>query len=745
LPAGQGEPLRAASAVSIELLTALPVQSSPGGSASAASGSLSLDPALNGGMAWAIYELYDFPEDGSVTPELVSASTDADCYLSVSNFTDECWNHTLFSGAPLTLGSASDYYNDSGSMYVALIATGGAVQADSLSVQVSGPLENDGYNEHEDNDKADDANLLPAFPFTGYLGSLGSGGYDGDTSDYFSFSAAEGDLLSLDVFYEAASCNIEVTLYKPGGSSTLLEDSAGNPGARHIAIGLKAGFYTMRLRASSGGGDYSIGASLSPSGYSELEDNDVTGQANVLAGTLTAAGAAGPGSYDGDDRDFFSFEAAEGEIATLSLSYLSAYGNLSLALLDAEGQELHDDTAGNGGLRSFSWGLHAGTTYVLVEAVSGAASYALDIETVQPGWDELEDNDGFASAQPLPDVPVAGFSGSAGSFGYDGDEQDYYAFDCAAGDIVSADLAYDNSTANLSLTLYNADNSQAQKDSAGNPGTRALSWGLRGGTCYLLVKAESGSSAYTLGLSIASPGYDEVENNDSSTDANLLDAFPVAGFLGSLGPGFYDGDTTDYFTFTASDKELYDFALSYDESVSNFSLILLNGQNQTVYNDSAGNSGLRSFSWGLKAGSYYLRILAASGAGNYSLDVSRTPQSLDETEDNDTRPGAQLISLPVSALAGHCGQFGYDGDTEDYFFFNTGLAATIDSTLTYNAADGILKLYLVDGTGTILASDTAGNPGLRTISLAVGAGTYYLRVQCSSGGSDYSLDASETP
>src|SRR5690348_3643585 len=64
LPHGLG--LRQVSSENMELLDSLPVAQSPGASSSAGIGSLTLTPAQNGGMAWAIYELFDFPGDGSV-------------------------------------------------------------------------------------------------------------------------------------------------------------------------------------------------------------------------------------------------------------------------------------------------------------------------------------------------------------------------------------------------------------------------------------------------------------------------------------------------------------------------------------------------------------------------------------------------------------------------------------------------------------------------------------------------------
>lgn len=95
-----GSPRRHVSAASYELLVSAPVLSSPGGSAVAEGGQLLLDPALNGGLAWAVYKLSGFPDDGSVYPTGVNIQRDFLCYLGVSNYNKGAWDisQIVFSG-----------------------------------------------------------------------------------------------------------------------------------------------------------------------------------------------------------------------------------------------------------------------------------------------------------------------------------------------------------------------------------------------------------------------------------------------------------------------------------------------------------------------------------------------------------------------------------------------------------------------------------------------------------------------
>lgn len=172
-------------------------------------------------------------------------------------------------------------------------------------------------------------------------------------------------------------------------------------------------------------------------------------------------------------------------------------------------------------------------------------------------------------------------------------------------------------------------------------------------------------------------------------------------------------------------------------------LSLLNSAGQVVYDDSDGNPGLRQFDWTLKAGSYFLKLTATDGLSDCDLAMSRTQLTLSEQEDNDSRPAAmQLPALPVNGFTGHCGFFGYDGDVDDYYFVNIEAPQSLGASLTYDPLAGNIRLTLLDGSGASLDSDTSGNSGVRGVSAAVTPGTYYLRVQCSSGGADYTMDVS---
>ena len=73
------------------------------------------------------------------------------------------------------------------------------------------------YDEVENNDTTGQANGFPAFPFSAFYGSSGSGtgypGYDGDGTDYFSFNASIGQTVDLTMTLPPVHGDIDMKLY----------------------------------------------------------------------------------------------------------------------------------------------------------------------------------------------------------------------------------------------------------------------------------------------------------------------------------------------------------------------------------------------------------------------------------------------------------------------------------------------------------------------------------------------------
>jgi len=103
---------------------------------------LSLDPAANGGVAWAIYALPGFPSDDTILPTDIAVDKGmAEVWLALSNYSSNRWEFKQFVfGGSVPLDNGADLYGDTGVMYVAVIAAKSAVDVDSVTVTASDEL-----------------------------------------------------------------------------------------------------------------------------------------------------------------------------------------------------------------------------------------------------------------------------------------------------------------------------------------------------------------------------------------------------------------------------------------------------------------------------------------------------------------------------------------------------------------------------------------------------------------------------
>jgi hypothetical protein len=137
-------------------------------------------------------------------------------------------------------------------------------------------------------------------------------------------------------------------------------------------------------------------------------------------------------------------------------------------------------------------------------------------------------------------------------------------------------------------------------------------------------------------------------------------------------------------------------------------------------------------------GTYYIHCyftgFALTNSADYWIDLTITPDPMDEVENNDSpAPGAaNPITFPLTDWDGHCGgPVGYDGDNDDYFTFDAaeGDLLSISMAGTDNSYD--LDLKLLDGSGSLLTySDNSGpNESISYLFSAGDIGPYYVYVQ----------------
>jgi hypothetical protein len=115
------------------------------------------------------------------------------------------------------------------------------------------------FDEVENNDDTASATPLPPFEFYWYAGSVGTGGYDGDSIDYLTFTANVGDYPGFDCYFDDASGTVQTSLYDNDGD--LLATSTVFGGDAYLDHEIVAGDtspFFLKVEATSGASGYSV-------------------------------------------------------------------------------------------------------------------------------------------------------------------------------------------------------------------------------------------------------------------------------------------------------------------------------------------------------------------------------------------------------------------------------------------------------------------------------------------------------
>lgn len=247
---------------------------------------------------------------------------------------------------------------------------------------------------------------------------------------------------------------------------------------------------------------------------------------------------------------------------------------------------------------------------------------------------EQEDNDSFETSMELGGLSIgnaiSGITGGIGFDKYDGDNEDWFSFNLSEGGIVTGELEFVHSEANLSLSLFGPDSDSLVAQATSMTDNESLSTPvLVAGTYYLLVsRAEGpggGSAVYNLSVSISQLIYDEVENNDTpgqAQDLGNIDLGLLPQFIGNLGSGGYDGDDEDWFMFEIGADGSFEISLRFFHEAADLELQLYNEDGTTLIGSSSSVNDIEKLSMDLVAGSYVIRCFKFEGGNaNYILSI----------------------------------------------------------------------------------------------------------------------------
>ncbi len=238
------------------------------------------------------------------------------------------------------------------------------------------------YDEVEPNNSIPEANALPASPVVDWHCRLTQ---TDDENDFFSFDAGFSDRVEVTMYLDTDDPNLDLELQDEIG--TVLAVSSGTSDVEGLTYWFTAeGTYYLRCyysgHTATNAGDYWLDVSLENIPLDEVENNDSMVEANAVAFPLESFyGNCGmPGGYDGDDDDFFTFNAAANDRIYLTLDQTDDLYDLDLYLLDGNGDELASsyDITGYEEIEYYFFPSDVGPYYIHVDACTGQGFYELN-------------------------------------------------------------------------------------------------------------------------------------------------------------------------------------------------------------------------------------------------------------------------------------------------------------------------------------------------------------------------------
>ncbi|MUG92388.1 hypothetical protein F7734_07935 [Scytonema sp. UIC 10036] len=473
-----------------------------------------------------------------------------------------------------------------------------------------------------------------------------------------------------------------------------------------------------------------------------------------------------------DRNDYYRFTLAQLSNVSVSLTGLSDLVYLSL-IHDTNGNGVYDlndyeqlnyDSGGTYDKASMSTTLEAATYFIRVYTnySDDNSNYALGVSvTAAPRAIPKDPGNTFGKAY---DIGALNSNRSFTDFVGSADRNDYYRFSLTQNSNVNLSLSGLSDLAYVAL-IYDSngngvqDSNEQLKYDSGYVSDNALINAILGAGTYLIrvyTNYSNDNTSYTLGLSATPAPRTTPKDPGSSFDTvvdvgTLYTSRSYTDFVGS-------GDRNDYYRFTLAQNSKVNLSLSGLNDSAEMDLIYdSNGNGVYDSGEELGYSSGSSYSNAsiqatLAAGNYFVRIYTDYfyNNTNYFLSLTRTSYNA-----NPTDPGSDMASAlnlgTLSSTRTYNDLVG-SSDREDWYRFN--LSGNVNYNLNLsltNLTDSISVDLIYDTTNNGIYDpaeqiryDYGSQYGDATINVALGAGTYFIRVytEYSDSNSGYTMTLS---
>jgi trimeric autotransporter adhesin len=432
--------------------------------------------------------------------------------------------------------------------------------------------------------------------------------------------------------------------------------------------------------------------------------------------TSTFSDAVGPT----DLYDFYRFSVSQSGSLNVSLNDLQRDADLYL-IQDRNGNGLFESseaiassTLGGTGIDTILQNLTAGTYYLGVEEYGGDTPYNLRASFTTDGA-----GDSLSSARSvLVGATPTVITDAIGN----GDPNDYYRFNVTSAGQFSLSLS--GLSADAEVDLLNANGTVIKSSTNGSSDSESIVQALTAGTYYVRVYPyNSAATAYSLSLALATPT--DLAGNSLDTARQIAIGSSPQVFRDGIG----NGDSNDYYRFSLDGPS--DFSLRLSELSADADVQLLNASGLTIASSTAGSSTAETIAQQLTAGTYYVRVYPYSGSTNYALSLAASPTDLA----GNTLATARAVTIGATpqVFTDAVGS----SDPNDYYRFTLSDSRTLQLGLTGLSSDA--DVQLLNSAGALITTSALGGAASETITQALTAGTYYVRVFPDGGSTTYNL------
>ncbi|BAY22674.1 YD repeat-containing protein [Calothrix sp. NIES-2100] len=584
--------------------------------------------------------------------------------------------------------------------------------------------------------------------FNDYIGDFN--GLTQDNYDFYRFDLTQNSTLTLNL--TGLSADASLYLSNLNGGTVAYSSTTGNAN-ESITKNLAPGTYFAYVyNNGTGGTNYSLQATATALAATPGDNAGNSRETARNLGVITTSQTLNDfvGNFNGiaeDNEDYYRLDLAQNSTLNLSLTGLTADGNLYLYSLNGSG--IAYSTNSGTASESIIKNLVAGTYFLRAYSnASVGTNYALQVSATPLGAIPL-DNAGSDrnTAKNIGTITTnQTFSDFVGDFnGIAQDDYDYYRLQLTQNSTLNLSLSGLSSDANL--YLYNSNGGYITGTSATGTANENINYNLLPGTYYALVqKSGTGNTTYNFQVGATSLGATpaDLAGNNLDTAREITNITTTAQSFSDFVGDFYGlyQDNYDYYRLELAGNTKVDLKLSGLSADANLNLYTIAG-NYITGSSGAGISE-ENISRNLAGGTYFVRVdKYGAGATNYNLQVSGTslPATPADNAGNILTAAKDIgVLINTQTFSDYIGNFlELSQDNYDYYRFEL----TKDSSLTL-ALSG-----LATGTSTsITLLDSAGNAitsGTNAINTLLFTGVYYARVASTYGvGTDYKLTATAT-